>query len=101
MAAGLEVRNLKRRSKMAKIHVVGFAPKKKMEGGPGGFEWRENLQEVKKLARKLRDGKTDIKVVTVNVPLDIFDAGKETVTDWLDHNPDLWDPPYGSSLLPG
>ena len=82
------------------IFVVGFLtpedrPPRLRFGGPeigsGGFEWSQFRDEIVKRRAGWLTVPDDIvsDVREIMVPLDV---PYQEVTDWLDRNPDLWEP---------
>lgn len=73
------------------VWVVGFAPDKTARSCVGGFNWSAEWSGVEKaVLEHLGDGAGfDFLVRRVSVPV----GSPDDVTEYLDANRDLWDPP--------
>jgi hypothetical protein len=75
---------------MATVHVAAYA-----NDSTAGFEWDMFKANAIERLRPLLDARDDTLVTTVELPDAVLRQGDESVTNWLDSNPNLWEPPYG------
>ena len=77
---------------MPYVYVVGFV----LPGSSGGFEWRSDRDAAEQERVRWLDGKHEVSEVReVEVPASL--ASPEAITDWLDGNPNFWEPMVGPS----